>query len=130
MNKKKKNIEFVDESQERKELRRLGTIKGLLAGSLLTREKITKQLPFILFLAALAFVYIANRYHAENLVRENSELQNEVKELRAEAITTSAELMHLSKQSEVVKLVKEKDLGLVESRTPPQKITVKEDKYE
>ena len=91
MKKRNKNIEFIDETQERKELRRLGTIKGLLAGSLLTRENVIKQLPFILFLAGLAFFYIGNRYHAENLVRENSELQKEVKELRAKAISTSAE---------------------------------------
>lgn len=128
MKKQNKNIEFIDETQERKELRRFGTIKGLLAGSLLTRENVIKQLPFILFLVALAFFYIGNRYHAENLVRENSELQSEVKELRAKAISTSAELMHLSKQSEVVKLVKEKNLGLVESRTPPKKITVEKNK--
>ena len=124
MEKDKKNIEFIEETQERKELKKLGTIKGLLAGSLLSRDKVIKQLPFILFLAALAFTYIANRYHAEKVVRENSNLQNEVKELRARSISTSAELMHLSKQSEVIKLVKEKDLGLVVSRTPPKKIVV------
>lgn len=127
MNDKKKNIEFIDETQERKELRKFGTIKGLLAGSLLTKEKVVKQFPFILFLALLGFFYIGNRYHAEKLVRKNAKLQDEVKELRAKAISTTAELMHLSKQSEVVKLVNEKGLGLVESRTPPKKITVKEE---
>ena len=35
-------------------------------------------------------------------------LQKEVKELRSEAMATSAELMYLSKQSEVLKLVNEK----------------------
>jgi hypothetical protein len=127
MTDKKKNIEFIDEGQERKELKKVGTLKGLLAGSLLTKEKVVKQLPYILFITALAFIYIGNRYHAEKVVRKNSELQDEVKELRAKSISTSAELMHISKQSEVIKLVKEKDLGLKESRTPPKKIVVKED---
>jgi hypothetical protein len=125
--KKKKNIEFIDEKQESKELRKVGTVKGLLAGSLLTKEKVVKQLPYILFLAALAFSYIGNRYHAEKVIRKNSELQDEVKELRAKSISTSAELMHLSKQSEVIKLINEKELGLKESRTPPQKIVIEEE---
>ena len=124
MTDKRKNIEFIDESQERKELKRVGTLKGLLAGSLLTRERLVGQLPYILFLTLLAFIYIGNRYHAEKIVRENSKLQDEVKELRAKAISTSAELMHLSKQSEVVRLIRQKGLGLEESVTPPRKIVV------
>jgi hypothetical protein len=124
MSSKKQNIEFIDENQERKELRKVGTIKGLLAGSMLTKDKVVKQLPYILFLAALAFFYIGNRYHAEKVIRKNSMLQDEVKELRAKSISTSAELMHLSKQSEVIKLINEKGLGLKESRIPPRKIVV------
>jgi cell division protein FtsL len=122
--KKRKNIEFIDESQERSELKRIGSLKELLGGSLLTREKVVRQLPYILFLTLLAFIYIGNRYHAEKLVRKNSELQEEVKELRAEAITTSAELMSLSQQSQVIKLIRKKNLGLEQSVTPPKKIVV------
>jgi len=127
MTDKRKNIEFIDETQERKELKRAGTLKGLLAGSLLTREKVVRQLPFILFLTLLAFFYIGNCYHAERLVRENTKLQDQVRELRAKSISTSAELMHLSKQSEVVRLIREKNLGLRESVTPPRKIVVERD---
>jgi len=122
--KKKKNIEFIDESHERSELKRIGSLKGLLGGSLLTRERVVRQLPYILFLTMLAFIYIGNRYHAEKLVRKNSELQEEVEELRAKAITTSAELMRLSQQSQVIKLIRKKDMGLKQSVTPPKKIVV------
>jgi len=125
---KRRNIEFIDESQERRELKRAGTIKGLLAGSLLTKERVVRQLPYILFLTFLAFIYIGNRYHAEKVVRENSKMQDDVKELRAKAISTSAELMHLSKQSEVVRLIREKNLGLQASVTPPRKIVVEKEK--
>jgi len=128
MTDKRKNIEFIDETQERKELKRVGTLKGLLAGSLLTKEKVVRQLPFILFMTLLAFIYIGNRYHAEKLVRKNSRLQDEVKELRAKSISTSAELMQVSKQSEVVRLIREKNLGLRESVTPPRKIVVEREK--
>jgi hypothetical protein len=76
----------------------------------------------------LAILYIGNRYHAEKVVRETVSLQNEVKELRAEAITTSAELMSKSRQSAVAKMVKENDLDLEELVEPPKKIVLNKKK--
>ena len=95
-------------------------------GSLIANDFIVKQLPYIVFLVFLAFIYIANRYNAEKVVRESIELTKEINELRAEAITTSSELMFISKQSEVSKLVEKRGLGLKESVEPPRKIVIKE----
>jgi len=120
---RKKNIDFVEESTEQNELKK-GSFKSLLDGSLLTRKRVIRQLPFILFLTFLAIIYIGNRYHAEKIVRKTVVLQNEIKELRAEAITTASELMFISKQSEVSKLVKQNNLKLEESVEPPTKINI------
>jgi len=120
---KKDNVEFIEEKQERKESR-FGAVKDLLDGSLIANDFIVRQLPYIVFLVILAFVYIANRYNAEKVVRANIELSKEINDLRAEAITTSSELMFISKQSEVSKLVKAKGLGLEESVVPPTKIVI------
>ena len=121
----KNNVEFVEEKQERKESK-LGSIKDLLDGSLIANDFIVRQLPYIVFLVLLAFIYIANRYNAEKVVRESIELTKEINELRAEAITTSSELMFISKQSEVSKLVQKRGLGLKESVEPPRKIVIEE----
>ena len=51
-------------------------------------------------------------------------LQREVKDLRAESLSTSADLMYISKQSEVYRLVREKGLNLEELKTPPYKLIV------
>lgn len=120
---KKDNVEFIEEKPERKESK-LGSIKDLLDGSLIANDFIVKQLPYIVFLVILAFIYIANRYNAEKVVRANIELTKEINELRAEAITTSSELMFISKQSEVAKLVEKRGLGLKESVEPPRKIVI------
>jgi hypothetical protein len=122
---KKDNVEFIEEKQERKESR-FGAVKDLLDGSLIANDFIMRQLPYIVFLVILAFVYIANRYHAEKVVRANIELSKEINDLRAEAITTSSELMFISKQSEVSKLVEERGLGLEESVVPPTKIVIED----
>ncbi len=126
MNEKNENIEFIDQEQENKEMRSF-SVRDFLDGSILTRGIVVKQLPYILFLTFLAIVYIANRYHAERLFRKVSNLQDEVKNYRAEQITTTAKLMNLSKPSSVAKLVKDKNLGLKELTQPP-KVLVKKKK--
>ena len=128
MHQDNQNIEFIDEKPEKKPGFKTGSVKDILDGSLLTRDFVLRQLPFIMFLAIIAIIYIGNRYHSEKLVRRTAGLQSELKELRAEAITVSAELMHLSRQSEVLKLLRKNDLDLVESREPPRKI-VADKKY-
>ena len=119
-----KNIEFIEDQNFQKEARK-GSFRNFIDGTVLTREIVIKQLPFIVFIVFLAIIYIGNRHHAEKVVRETVNLQNEVKELRSEAITTSAKLMSRSRQSEVVRMVQENELGLKELVNPPEKIVVK-----
>jgi hypothetical protein len=118
---KEKEIEFIDPKIESSEYKKT-SFRDLIDGSILTRKAIAKQLPFVLFLSFLAIIYIGNGYHAEKVIRDLTRLQTEVKDLRAESITTASELMFISKQSEVIKMVKENQLDLEESVTPPIKI--------
>jgi len=99
-------------------------LKELLSGSMVTEKIILKNLWYVLLLTLLAAIYIGNRFHAEKITRETTRLQREVKELRAESLSTSADLMYLSRQSEVFRLVKEKGLNLEELKTPPYKLLV------
>lgn len=102
-------------------------LRSFLDGTLITKEVILKQFPFVIFIAVLCVLYIANRYGAEKVVRKTQDIQNELKELRAEQISITSELMQLSQQSEVVKLVEVNQLGLAESLEPPKTIIVKEE---
>jgi cell division protein FtsL len=99
-------------------------IKELLSGSMVTEKIILKNIGYLLLLTLLAAIYIGNRFHAEKVTRETTRLQREVKELRAESLSTSADLMYVSRQSEVYRLVKEKGLNLEELKTPPYKLLV------
>ena len=93
-------------------------IKELLSGSMVTEKIILNNLWYVLLLTLLAAIYIGNRFHAEKITRETTRLEREVKELRAESLATSADLMYISRQSEVLRLVKEKGLGLEELKSP------------
>lgn len=99
-------------------------MKELLSGSMVSEKIILKNLGYIAFITLLAAVYIANRFHAEKITRETSKLQQEVKDLRAESLSTSADLMDVSRQSEVERMIMQKGLNLEELKTPPYKLLV------
>ena len=121
------NIEFTGGKQE-ETISRKTKIRDILDGSLLTRENVVSQLPFVLFLTLLLLIYIGNRYHAERVIRRSLELQTELGELRAKAISTASELEYLSNQSQVARLVRQKELGLKYPEKPPVKIVKKRGK--
>lgn len=87
----------------------------------LTKENAPKLLSFVLFISSLMIFYIGNKYYAEKVVMKIDNMNKEIKELRAESITTKAELMNYSKLSEIMKRANE--LGLYELQEPPRKIS-------
>jgi len=115
-------VENSDKSK--KQPKNGGFIKELLSGSMVSEKLILKNLGYVAFITLLAAIYIGNRFHAEKITRETSRLQKQVKDLRAEALATSADLMYVSRQSEVIRRVKEKGLNLEEMKTPPYKLLV------
>ena len=83
----------------------------------LNYQSIVKQVPFFLFLALLAVMYIYNGHYADKTIRNISRTAKEVKELQYEYKTIKGEVMFRSKQSELVKAVE--PLGLKELTESP-----------
>ena len=96
---------------------------GLLNGNFLTRENVVHRMPYLVFITLLIIIYIGNNHNAEKTVRETDKITKDLKELRAEYITTKFELMFKSRQSEIAKVVI--DGGLKEPIRPPVKIALK-----
>jgi hypothetical protein len=117
MSRERRNIEFDQSIEERS-----FSLRDLVDGNVLTRKAVLKQSRFILLLVLIAFLSIANRNHAEKTVIQLNGLQSDVKELRARSISTSSELVKVSRQSEVIQLVRQYGLGLEESLEPPKKL--------
>jgi hypothetical protein len=87
-------------------------------------EEATRALPFVLFLAFLGMLYIANRHLAERNIRDIDKINKEIKELTADYKASKADLAYKSTLSEVERKVD--TLGIKVTLEPPQKITVKE----
>ena len=115
----KENIKEEAKPNPGKQLITGSFIKELLSGSMVSEKIILNNLGYISLITFLTAIYIGNRFHAEKITRESTKLQREVKDLRAESLSTSADLMYLSKQSEVFAMVREKGLNLEELKTPP-----------
>lgn len=99
------------------------TIRSILDGSFLTRERVVKAIPYLLFLFLLTLAYIANVFYVEKINREMDDVDKELQELRFEYITTKSRLMKESKASEVAKKLEKE--GIRPSTAPPDKINVK-----
>ena len=83
----------------------------------LNYQSVVKQIPFFLFLALLAIIYIYNGHYADNTIRNINRTAREVKELQHEYKTVKSEVMFRSKQSELAKAVE--PLGLKELTASP-----------
>ena len=78
----------------------------------LNYQSVVKQVPFFLFLAMLAVLYIYNGHYADKMIRNINRTAKEVKEPKYEYINVKSELMFQSKPSELIKAVE--PLGLKE----------------
>jgi hypothetical protein len=120
----RKNIIINNKEQKRSRSGKRSTIgkvaHSVLDGTFLTRDGMIRQMPFLLYLAFLALVYITNSFYAERNVIETDRLRKEMKELRYKYITIKSQLMFISKQSEVLKKISLK--GLKEATVPPYKV--------
>jgi hypothetical protein len=85
--------------------------------SLMGYRWVVRNISFLLFLAALAVVYIYNGHYADKLSRDLNRTNKELKELQYEYKTLKSEVMFRSKQSELARAVE--PFGLKELTRPP-----------
>ena len=78
----------------------------------------------ILYLLFFLIIYISNQHSVEKKIRQISQLEKEVEELRTDYITLNNNYMFSRKETEILKKVDK--LKLQSSKLPPEKITVEE----
>ena len=83
----------------------------------LNHQWVVKNVPFFLFLALLAVLYIFNGHFADKLTRKITTSEKHIKELEYEYKTIRSEVIFRSKASELAKAVE--PLGLKELTQAP-----------
>jgi hypothetical protein len=81
-----------------------------------------KLLLFVIFMMLVGI--IAVRYKTAKVLREVDTMERDVKELRAHSIAVAADVIKLTRPSEILDRIKNSNLGLEVSKEPPFRIYV------
>jgi len=95
------------------------TIRDILNGNILTKKFFQKQYGLLIMIAALTFLYVDNRFYCETRLAKEIDLKKKIQDVKYESLTISAELMEISRQSNVMNKVNESGINLIQSTTPP-----------
>lgn len=114
----KKFIEKIRQSEDFSDLRS-SSVRDILNGNILTKKFIRKQYLLIILMVVLSIVYIDNRYSSEKQITDITELKRKIQDAKYESLTISAELMEISRQSNILLLLQSKGIQLRPGDTPP-----------
>ena len=95
------------------------TVRDILNGNILTKKFLKKKYGLLIMIAALTFLYVDNRFYCETQMAKEIDLKKKIIDLKYESLTISAELMEISRQSNVMDKVNASGISLVQSTTPP-----------
>jgi len=95
------------------------SVRDILNGNILTKRFFQKQYGLLLLVAVLAFFYVDNRYYCEKQLAKEIELKKMILDAKYESLTNLAELMKISRQSNVMEMINQRGVNLIQTATPP-----------
>ncbi len=98
-------------------------LKSVLDGGILKANFFKRHSLVFLVLFLIAIFYIANGYHVYYIEQQNKRLDREIKQLRAEFVSTDRELINKMKYINIQEQIKERGLGLKELQKPAYTIS-------
>lgn len=106
-------------------LSRTFSLRKILGGDVLSTSFMRRQVWLFLLIALFIVVYIGNRYSCQQDIIEIDALQKELKDAKYKALSSNSKLTELSRQSNVLEMLKNnKDSTLKMPTQPPYIITV------
>ncbi len=90
----------------------------VFGGSVLTENFLLRNMRFILVLVLVMILFISHRYTMLQGMSDIERLQQELKDVKYEALTISSSLTEASRQGEIERRVKEEGLELEISNEP------------
>lgn len=78
-------------------------------------DRMFRQMPYFGFVSALALAMVWNVHRAQETLRDIETARTELQEMRWHASAVQSRIMYDNKQSEVLKRMRDRDLGLAGS---------------
>lgn len=94
----------------------------ILGGGILKEDFIVKHTRMIVLIVILVFFFIGNRYTCMQKLREIDRLQQQLRDVRFEALSISSELTGNSRQSQIELLIEEQGIELETAKNPPYEL--------
>jgi superfamily II DNA/RNA helicase len=113
--------EKTNQKQTKKKEKKLSLLY-ILGGGILNEDFIVKHTKMIVLVVVLIFFFIGNRYTCMQKLREIDRLQQQLRDVRFEALSISSELTGNSRQSQIEQLIEEQGIDLEVAKTPPYEL--------
>ncbi|MDO4755442.1 MAG: FtsL-like putative cell division protein [Parabacteroides sp.] len=98
------------------------SILYVLGGGILKEDFIVRHTRMIVLVVLLVFFFIGNRYTCMQKLREIDRLQQQLRDVRFEALSISSELTGSSRQSQIELLIEELGIELEVAKNPPYEL--------
>lgn len=112
----------TDKTANQEKKRKRFSFLYVLGGGFLKEDFFTRHTRMIVFVVILVFFFIGNRYTCLQKLREIDRLQQELRDVRFEALSISSELTDKSRQSQIELLIEEQGIDLEGSTAPPYEL--------
>ena len=93
-----------------------------IGGGILKEDFIVRHTKMIVLVVVLIFIFIGNRYVCMQRLREIDRLQQQLRDVRFEALSISSELTGNSRQSQIELLIEEQGIELEAAKNPPYEL--------
>ena len=94
----------------------------IIGGGILKEDFILKHTPMMVLVVVLLFFFIGNRYSCMQKLKRIDRLQQELRDVRFESLSISAELTGNSRQSQIEILVQKHGVELEGAKKPPYEL--------
>lgn len=109
----------ADEDEDEDSLGEI-SLKSIIGGDILQSRFMLHQVVFFMFLVVLAIIYTGNRYSSQQDALLIDSLKMELQEEHYRVLTIESDMLNASRQSEIVKRLKQNgDSLLLHPTTPP-----------
>jgi cell division protein FtsL len=115
-------MEIEKQQRKKKKKENRFSIIYILGGGLLKEDFIVRYTRMIVLVVILLFFFIGNRYTCMQKLREIDRLQQQLRDVRFEALSISSELTGNSRQSQIELLIEEQGIELEVAKNPPYEL--------
>lgn len=108
----------VQPGKKKKKKKRSGIIHTIMGGALFSNEFMRRNVALIALIVFYSFIYVSNRYEYERELRKIERLTKTRDTLKNNLLTLKSEFTSRSRQTELEKILKDRESGLGTSQRP------------